>query len=98
MTFICNAPLAERLAASRTAFSAQSTLRPRNSARLRINATASFVAFAVMASFNAGCCVLPQIDVEMDLDLGAPGPAHGFRQPFVAGAALIGNCKTLHDP
>ena len=39
----------------------------------------------------------PQIDVEMHLNLGAPGPAHGLQQPFVAGAALIGNGKTLHD-
>src|SRR5438477_6493922 len=44
MTFACNAPLAERLAASRTAFSAQSALRPRSSARLWISSTASFVA------------------------------------------------------
>ena len=39
----------------------------------------------------------PQVDVEMDLDPGAPRRAHGFSQPFVAGAALIGNRKTLHD-
>ena len=54
MTFACNAPAAERVAASRTAFSAQSALRPRSSARLRMKATASFVAFAVMASFGSG--------------------------------------------
>ena len=31
----------------------------------------------------------PQIDVEMHLDLGAPGPAHGVDQPAVAGTAVI---------
>ena len=29
-----------------------------------------------------------QVDVEMHLDLGAPGPAHGVDQPAVAGRAL----------
>ena len=39
----------------------------------------------------------PQIDVEMDLDVGAPGPAHRLHHPFVAGPALIGQGKALHD-
>src|SRR6266436_4215476 len=34
----------------------RSYLAPDGSIHLRISATASFVAFAVMASFNAGCC------------------------------------------
>ena len=38
-----------------------------------------------------------QVDVEMHLDFRAPRPAHRFRQPLVAGAALIGNGKALHD-
>src|SRR3979409_1971419 len=33
----------------------------------------------------------------MDLDLGAPAPADGFYQPFVARAALIGNREAPHD-
>ena len=56
MTCCCRAALADRLAASRTAFSAQSALRPRNSANERMKATASLVTFAVMAS-PAGAAV-----------------------------------------
>ena len=39
----------------------------------------------------------PQVDIEMDLDLGAPRPPRGLHQPFVAGAALVGNREALHD-
>ena len=46
MTFSFRASSAERLAAWRTAFSAHSTLRPRICARLRMYATASFIAFS----------------------------------------------------
>ena len=60
ITPACSAALADRLAASRTAFSAQSALRPRSSARLRMKATASLVIFVVMASCgSAGAVPLP---------------------------------------
>ncbi len=38
-----------------------------------------------------------QIDVQMHLDLGAPGPAHGVDQPAVAGALEVGDAEPLHD-
>src|SRR5215472_16383217 len=33
----------------------------------------------------------------MHLDLGAPGPAHGFGEPGIAGTALLGDAEALHD-
>ncbi|MGY2938817.1 hypothetical protein ACVWZ6_008419 [Bradyrhizobium sp. GM6.1] len=38
-----------------------------------------------------------QVDVEMHLDLGAPGPAHGIDHPAVAGALKVGDAEPLHD-
>ena len=54
MTLRARACVADRLAASRTACSAQSALRPRISARLRMKATASLVALADIASASGG--------------------------------------------
>ena len=36
----------------------------------------------------------PQIDAEVDLDLGAPGPARGLGEPFVARTAAIGDARS----
>ena len=40
----------------------------------------------------------PQIDAEVDLDLGAPRPARGVDQPFVAGPPTIADAEAVHDP
>ena len=87
MTFACNAALAERLAASRTAFSAQSALRPRNSARLRIKATASFVAFDIMASFVFGCWSLLPSFFSLSLLSGVASGRPGSGPPICTGVA-----------
>ena len=97
MTFACNAALAERLAASRTAFSAQSALRPRSSARLRMKATASFVTFAVMASFGSGWRSLSFLSLPSlsGVPLGRPG----IGPPICTGVAapMIGARRHRRD-
>ncbi len=39
----------------------------------------------------------PQVDVEVDEDAGAPGPAHGVHQPAVGRAAQVGDGEALGD-
>ncbi len=40
----------------------------------------------------------PQIDAEMDLDLGAPGPARRVHQPLVGRTATVADAEAVHDP
>jgi hypothetical protein len=64
-------------------------LRPRISARLRIKATASFVAFAVMASFVFGCWSLPSflsLSLSIALVRGSVGRP-GSGPPICTGVA-----------